>query len=227
MTITADTARPSALPALSDRPLSNDAFGALINLSGRRRFTSQRLVLYAVLAAQQQPEALDTAREALELFRTAHDALIGGKDGMAGVFCEELREAYFGETQGDQQIRGFIKLADAALDAIEHQTPRAPALLAELVQSATPILRVLNRITLIYEEQSKRQAIMLKKQLHSTMTDLEAIAKQARLIAFNARIVAARAGDAGKEFSVVAGVLSNVTTEIDELVRQAVGRTAA
>jgi hypothetical protein len=31
--------------------LSEEAFGALINLSSRRRFTSQRLVLYAMLAA--------------------------------------------------------------------------------------------------------------------------------------------------------------------------------
>lgn len=224
MTITADTARLSAIPALSARLLSNDAFGALINLSGRRRFTSQRLVLYAVLAAQKQPEALDNARDALNLFRNAHDALVGGKDGM---FCEELREAYFGETQGDQKIRAFIKLADAALDAIEREVPRASALLAELVQSATPILRVLNLITLIYEEQSKRQALMLRKQLHNTMTELETIAGQARLVAFDARIVAARAGDAGKEFSVVAGVLSNITTEIDELVRKAIDRTGA
>ena len=39
--------------------------------------------------------------------------------------------------------------------------------------------------------------------------------------AFNARIVAARAGQAGKEFSVVAGVLSNITGEIDEMVNAA------
>lgn len=227
MAITADGARSSALPVLSVKPLSNDAFGALINLSGRRRFTSQRLVLYAVLAAQKQPDALNTAREALGLFRDAHSALVGGKDGMNGVFCEELREAYFGETRGDQQIRSFITLAQATLDAIEQETPRAPALLAELVQSATPILGVLNRITLIYEEQSKRQAVVLKKQLRNTMTDLETIARQARLIAFNARIIAARAGDAGKEFSVVASVLSNVTAEIDELVHQALDRTTA
>jgi hypothetical protein len=31
-------------------------------------------------------------------------------------------------------------------------------------------------------------------------------------------VVAARAGPAGKEFAVVAGVLSNITTEIDEMV---------
>jgi methyl-accepting chemotaxis protein len=39
--------------------------------------------------------------------------------------------------------------------------------------------------------------------------------------------VAARAGQAGKEFSVVAGVLSNITTEIDDLVRAALSGAAA
>jgi methyl-accepting chemotaxis protein len=41
------------------------------------------------------------------------------------------------------------------------------------------------------------------------------------MVAFNARIVAARAGAAGKEFSVVAGVLSNISGEIDEMVAAA------
>jgi len=63
--------------------------------------------------------------------------------------------------------------------------------------------------------------------LRGIMTDIETIAKQAKMVSFNARIVAARAGQAGKEFSVVAGVLSNITTEIDDLVRAALSGAAA
>ena len=59
------------------------------------------------------------------------------------------------------------------------------------------------------------------------MTDIESIAKRARIVSVNAQIVAARAGGAGREFSVVAGELSQITGKIDELVRQALRNSAA
>jgi hypothetical protein len=209
------------------KPLSGEVFGALINLSGRRRFTSQRLVLYAVLASQGHDGAVKTAREALALFRGAHTALVKGSDTVPGIFCEEVREAYFGKLAGDAQIVYFMNLAERTLNAIEDRLRDAPALLEELVRITTPLLSVLNQITTVYEEQSKRHAVLMKKQLRGIMTDIETIAKQAKMVSFNARIVAARAGQAGKEFSVVAGVLSNITTEIDDLVRAALSGAAA
>jgi len=209
------------------KPLSGEVFGALINLSGRRRFTSQRLVLYAVLASQGHDGAVKTARDALALFRGAHTALVKGSDTVPGIFCEEVREAYFGKLDGDAQIVYFMNLAERTLNAIEDRLRDAPALLEELVRITTPLLSVLNQITTVYEEQSKRHAVLMKKQLHGIMTDIETIAKQAKMVSFNARIVAARAGQAGKEFSVVAGVLSNITTEIDDLVRAALAGATA
>ncbi|MCI1006940.1 methyl-accepting chemotaxis protein [Herbaspirillum sp. C7C8] len=208
-------------------PLSGEVFGALINLSGRRRFTSQRLVLYAVLAAQGQQEACATAREALALFRSAHTALIRRSAGLPGVFCPELEEVYFGRSRGDARITAFAELAQRALNAIEDKLKTAPALLEQLVQETTPLLAVLNEITAVYEAQSKKHARLMREQLRGIMTDIETIAREAKMVAFNARIVAARSGQAGKEFSVVAGVLSNITGEIDELVKEALSGAAA
>jgi methyl-accepting chemotaxis protein len=84
---------------------------------------------------------------------------------------------------------------------------------------------VLHQLTGVYEELAKQYAAQEKKQLRSIMSDIEDIAKQARMVSFNAQIVAARAGEAGREFSVVASVLSDITRNIDSLVREAVQRS--
>lgn len=201
--------------------LSGEVYGALINVSGRRRFTSQRVVLYAVLASLGHDNAIDTSREALKLFRDAHTVLVEGDSQLPGVFCDELKDAYFGQTQGDRHIREFIGLAERTLDAIRAGSSQAKSLLDELVRSATPMLAVLNRITQVYEELAKRNALQVKKHLQGIMNDIKSIAKQARMVSFNAQIVAARAGQAGREFSVVAGVLTDITGEIDDLVHEA------
>jgi hypothetical protein len=207
--------------------LSGEVFGTLINLSGRRRFTSQRLVLYAVLASHGHENGVETSREALALFSDAHLALVKGNAQVPGIFCKELEDVYFGSTHGDRQIRDFIDLAQRTLDATSAKYRQAPALLDQLVHAATPMLATLNRITQVYEELSRRHAMQMKKQLRGIMTDIEAIAKQARMVSFNAQIVAARAGSAGREFSVVAGVLSDITSEIDGLVHEALNSSVA
>ncbi|HZT56797.1 MAG TPA: methyl-accepting chemotaxis protein [Burkholderiaceae bacterium] len=207
--------------------LSGEIFGTLVNLSGRRRFTSQRVVLFAVLAAQGRDRARQMADDALTAFRDAHSALVHGTDRVPGIFCDELQEAYFGASQGDKVIRDFIGLAGRALDAIEACSPGAPSLLEQLVESATPLLAVLNGITQVYDDLAKRQASLAKKQLTGIMSDIESIAKQAHIVGFNAQIVAARAGASGREFSVVASELSRITGKIDELVREALRASAA
>jgi hypothetical protein len=215
---------PSTVPTVqSGIKLSGDVFGVLINLSGRRRFTSQRVVLYSVLASLGHEGAEQTARDTLAAFKDAHLTLVEGKQGLPGIFCQQLHEAYFGTLQGDKVVRDFIALADSTLDAIATVSRRAPALLEDLVRSATPLLSVLNALTLVYEEQSKRHALMQRRQMQELMGDIKTIARQARMVAFNAQVVAARAGPVGKEFAVVASTMSNITGEIDELVQTALG----
>lgn len=227
----ANTASPraadNAASTFPDTKLSGDVFGALINLSGRRRFTSQRVVLYAVLASLGHEGAIGTARETLALFREAHITLVEGKGALPGIFCGQLQDAYFGTLQGDKIIRDFIALADAALAAIVGNTRDAPSLLDELVRSATPLLSVLNGLTLVYEEQSKRHAQTQKRAMNEMMGDIKTIARQARMVAFNAQIVAARAGQAGKEFAVVASTMTSITAEIDDLVHAALSGAIA
>jgi hypothetical protein len=179
-----------------------------------------------VLASLGHDGAIETARQTLILFGEAHRALIDGRSGLPGIFCEQVRDAYYGQLQGCRVIDDFLALAHDALDAIAHERREAPALLDELVSSATPLLAVLNALTLVYEEQSKRHALGQRKQLQDMMGEVKTIAKQARMVAFNAQIAAARAGEAGQEFAVMASAMTNLTGDIDNLAQAAMSRAA-
>jgi hypothetical protein len=205
----------------SEAALSGDVLGALINLSGRRRFTSQRVVLYAVLASMGHEGAIGTARETLAMLRDAHLTLIEGKGALPGIFCERLREAYFGTLQGDKAIRDFISHADGTLDAIAGDARGAPGMLEELLRISTPLLSILNGLTLMYEEQSKRHAQRQRKELQTMLGEIKLVSRQARVAALSAQICAARAGSEGASFAVEASNMTKVTGEMDELVSRA------
>ncbi len=217
-----------AHPAGAPSRLSGEVFGRLINLSGRRRFTSQRLVLYALLAAHGREGALQVSRDALATFAEAHHLLMDGHSAdLPGVYCDELRQAYHGTRPGssalggDAMIKAFIALAQRVHEAIEARAASASALLDQLVERGTPLLAVLNQITQTYEDLARRQATQSRQHLVDVMGEIEAISMQARIVAFNAQVVAARPTASGREFAVVAGELSRITDRIDGLVRDA------
>lgn len=105
-------------PAGQAAAVPAQTLGMLINLAGRQRMLSQRIVLHAVLGVQGRPQAGDVAREALELFGRSHRQLVDGGEGLPGLFSAELRQAYFGPTQADAKIREFMHLAARVLDAV-------------------------------------------------------------------------------------------------------------
>ena len=220
-TVTTATNMYETAAAGADTHLSGDIFGALINLSGRRRYASQRVVLYAVLASMGHEGAIAVARETLALLADAHTTLIEGRGNLPGVFCGQLRDAYFGTLQGDRVIRNFIELAGSTLDGIAENRAGTPLLLDELVRNGTRLLSVLNGLTLVYEEQSKRHTQLQKRQLQAMLGNIKTVARQARIVAFNGQIVAARAGQPGEQFAALARTMTSVTTEIDELARAA------
>jgi methyl-accepting chemotaxis protein len=211
---------PSRAAINAPKQAAGELFGKTINLSGRRRFTSQRVVLYAVLAAQGRDGALATAREALATFGEAHGALLEGELSPRALGAA-LTEAYFGADRASERIDAFIAQARSALDAIAAQAGNAGVLLEALVEAATPLLATLNRLTQVYEDLARQHAAAAKRQLTSVMGDIELIAKHARIVSFNAQVVAARAGTSGREFAVVSGELTQLTGRLDGLVREA------
>jgi hypothetical protein len=213
--------------ARTARGVSGDVFSKLINLSGRRRFTSQRVVLFAVLALQGREGALQVSRHALRTFEEAHRALVTGGHGLPGVFCDALHSAYFGPRGGGPAIDAFVVLAQRTQEAIADGRRAAPQLLDELIDSATPLLAALNAITQVYEDLAREHAVQARTRLQELLGDIQGIAKQARFVSFNAQIAASRARDSGREFMVVASELTTITTRMDELVKEAMGSSAS
>lgn len=201
--------------------LDADTHGQLINLAGRQRMLSQRIVMLAVLAAQGQADAVTTARDALRLFGETHATLSTRRGHPPAALDPELHEALFGPDGADAPVRAFIARAERALGSAG--TAAAAAELGRLVAEADPVLKLLNRITSVFESIARRDAQTRRTQQIDLIARIQRIATEALVVSMNARVVAARASDHGREFAVVAERLTDISAEIETLSRSAAG----
>lgn len=204
------------------KAISAETFSSLINLAGRQRMLSQRVILNTLLASQGQQDARLVAQEALALFAATHEDLVEGNQQLPGIFSPALEAAYFGENKADTVIKRFIQEAQQALNDQDEAVALSQAQIDRLGKYATPLVTMLNQITQVYELEAKQQASRHQKQQQELMENIQQITKQAKIVSINAKIIAARAGHVGREFSVVAGVLAEITNELDELILKAV-----
>jgi methyl-accepting chemotaxis protein len=210
------------LPAQVD--VSSEVLSSLINMAGRQRMLSQRIVFKAMLALRRSDGALAIAQETLRTFADSHAALVQGRDGLPGLFSPALREAFHGNrsdsTSGhvEKRITNFIALAHAALDAIAREASNAESALEVLIASADPLLGDLHGVTAVYEQESRRIARAQKKEQQQLIDRIKSIAKEAHIVSFNGQIVASRTNVTGREFAVVAGVMTSITKELEAVV---------
>jgi hypothetical protein len=113
-------------------------------------------------------------------------------------------------------VRNFVALAERALQ------PRAPeAAMDELAALATPILGVLQRVAQLYETLAQDAARSQQRQTAELIDRIHRVARESRIVTFNARVGAARAGHAGPEFAALADLLARISEEVENLATQA------
>ena len=220
----------ASAPTAPTAPPDGERLSALINMAGRQRMLSQRLVLHAVLAAQQQAQALPelpalpVLRETLDRMSRSHTRLAHGGGEWPGAFSDGLRQVYFAPRNADARIRDFLGLAQQVLNGLEGRRANVDAIVQELVKEATPVLELLNELTLAHEAEAALRTRQERNQRQELMDRLHGVAREAKVVAFNAQVAAHRASAHGPEFGVVAARMGAITEEMEKLLQQARGR---
>jgi methyl-accepting chemotaxis protein len=197
-----------------------------LNLSARQRMLSQRMVMQTLLAAAGDPRQLEAARTTFQLFHDSHSRLLKTIEHYDAPSAQHLRSVYEGSKGVSATIEVFIDHMQSALEHIERKSPRTQVVLEVIVNSTDAVLEALNTATSAFDVVTKSKADLLFKELADIVSDIHTIAREAKVVSFNAQVTAARAGQHGREFSVVATVLSRISNEIDSLTRKAIDLAA-
>lgn len=195
-------------------PAANDI--SLVNLAARQRMLSQRLALQILLAAQGRDGMEQAAQATLRLFADSQAQLLSTVGRLPAVDAAALQAVYQGPGGVQRLIASFITHAK---DALAPGPLRARAL-AWLVDHIDEVLTALNTATTAFDQISTRKEASLMKELRGIVGDIQSVAREAKVVSFNAQVIAARAGSVGREFAVVASTLSTISTEVDTLARK-------
>lgn len=199
---------------------------SIINLAARQRMLSQRMVLQTVLAAEGDTNQLAAARETFQVFCDSQNRLRATVDQLDAASARRLRDTYDGVDGVAITIDTFIRTMDATLQCIAHKSPQLATFLETVVATIDPVLEALNTVTTTFESISQGKTDLLFQELSVIVSDIQTVAREAKVVSFNAQVIAARAGQQGREFAVVANVLSGITNEIDGLSKKAVDLAA-
>ena len=215
---------PSSYPSSRSTAVTAPASAGIstVNLAARQRMLSQRMILQTVLASQGDKDKLQAAERTLALFAESQATLQKVAETLDAVSAGKVDAVYHGAQGVGGTIQLFTKLVRTALDHIVQRDSRQAASLAQLVDHTDQVLEALNKATTVFDEISKTKSDGMMRELTGIVSDIQNVAREAKVVSFNALVIAARAGQFGREFSVLANVLTGITGKIDGLSREAI-----
>lgn len=211
-----------------EESLRRAALGALINIAGRQRMLSHRAVMF--LALSQLPNGgsaeaqLVEAETALSGFDAGVRLLLEGdpERSIPALFSERvaniLTTPAANHPSGRAAIEAFSLQGAGCLESLRRGDANVGGDIRQLADlCGLALLPMFNAIVAAFEadlaetlEAEAARAADIRAVMTHALDDIEQTATKIRLIAFNALIEAARAGDAGRAFSVIAEEIKNL-----------------
>lgn len=193
---------------------------SLVNMAARQRMLSQRLTLQIVLAAQGNAERLAAAQESLNLFVRSQAQLVETARQLHNGDGKILKEVYFENGKVAHTVDQFIRSAQAALELAQSNSPDTDFAVNRLVSQIDGVLEALNLATSAFDRISTDKEVAIMKELKGIVSDIQSVAREAKVVSFNAQVIAARAGSVGREFAVVANTLVSISGVVDTLAKK-------
>ncbi|CAN7476040.1 methyl-accepting chemotaxis protein [Phenylobacterium sp. LjRoot225] len=213
--------------------IDRTALGALINIAGRQRMLSHRAVMFLALSQMPDGQADDllvSAGEALASFEAGVRLLLHGdpEQAIPPLFSDRVRALLSGRIEGHgrgaEVLASFGARGAACLQRLKAGEGSCGGEIRALADLAGAVLLpLLNGIVAAFEQDlaealraEAERAADIRLVMTGALDDIEQTATRIRLIAFNALIEAARAGDSGRAFSVIAEEIKNLGAQTRE-----------
>ncbi|WP_337878362.1 methyl-accepting chemotaxis protein [Caldimonas sp.] len=203
------------LPAAPAPSTAAEGGMSLLNLAARQRMLSQRMVLQTLRACRGDPEQLAAAWQTLTLFTDSQRRLESCAGELPPQAAQQIQALYHGPQGVAPRIAAFVQTMQATLRTIERQDPHCQDGLRPVLEQMDPVLEALNEATSVFDRLARQKAEAIMRELTDIVTSIQTVAREAKIVSFNAQVMAARAGVHGREFAVVAHALSRITADID------------